>query len=166
MLFAAAAGGWVAVAVAMLPAAVVGGESLLRLALAPLYEEVLKPLGVFFVFLRWPHVALSRIRVVVLAGAGGLTFALIESWLYVEAHPEAGGSYALFRFTAPVAMHVVSSVSFGLGITPALIAWLKRGARLPSVTGQAFLTAVGIHTFYNATVLIVAASGADFTTDP
>jgi RsiW-degrading membrane proteinase PrsW (M82 family) len=166
MLFAALGGGYVAVAVAMLPAAVVGGESLLHVALAPLYEEAFKPLGVFFVFLRWPHVALSRLRVALLSAAGGLTFALVESWLYVEAHPEGGVDYALFRFTAPVAMHVVSSFTFGLGITPALIAWFKRGTMPPRVTGQAFLTAVGIHTFYNATVLIMAASGGDLTTDP
>jgi hypothetical protein len=104
-------------------------------------------------------VSLSRLRIASLAAVGGLTFGLVESWLYVDAYPEGGAVFVLFRFTAPVAMHIAASFIFGLGLTPTIFGQLWSG-RVPGRTRQAYLTAVGIHAAYNLTVLLLAVVGA------
>ena len=160
MMFAAAAGGWVAVALAVLPALGTGGTiSLFLFILAPFYEEALKPLGVYYVFLRWPHVALSRVHVVMLSAVGGLAFAFVENWLYLEKYPDQGDSFVLFRFTAPLAMHVASSAILGTGLTRAVLPWLAGRSTLPAGASTACFTAVGVHAAYNLTVLFLAIIG-------
>jgi RsiW-degrading membrane proteinase PrsW (M82 family) len=160
IVVAAVGGGWTAVAIAILPGFnLTGAAWLLLFLVAPFYEEALKPLGVYFVFLRWPHVALSRLHVASLAAAGGLTFALVESWLYVEEYPDAGDGFVLFRFTAPVAMHVLSSFVLGLGLSRPALAEAWRGLRLSGPLGQAYVSAVTIHMVYNLTVLLLLIVG-------
>jgi len=160
MLIAAIGGGWTAVAIAILPALGAGAPVwLLLFFAAPFYEEALKPLGVYFIFLRWPHIGLSRIHVALLAAVGGLTFAIVESWLYIDAFPDEGNDFVLFRFTAPVVMHVLSSFILGLGLTPAIFGQLWRGP-VPASTSRAYFSAVGIHAAYNITVLLLAIVGA------
>jgi hypothetical protein len=160
MLVAAIGGGWTAVAIAILPALGTGASVwLLLFFVAPFSEEALKPLGVYFIFLRWPHVVLSRIQIALLAAAGGLTFAFVESWLYLDAYPDEGNDFVVFRFTAPIAMHVVSSFVLGLGLTPNIFGQLWRGP-VPASTRQAYFSAVGIHATYNITVLLLAIVGA------
>jgi RsiW-degrading membrane proteinase PrsW (M82 family) len=160
MLLAAAGGGWTAVAIAMLPGFELENAAwFLLFAFAPLYEEALKPLGVYFVFIRWPHIALSQLHVALLCAAGGLTFALVESWLYVEKYPDAGSGFVLFRFTAPVAMHVVASFVMGLGLSGAVLSEVRSRARLAVRTRQAFFSAAAIHMAYNLTVLVLAIVG-------
>ena len=126
---------------------------------APFYEEALKPLGVYFIFLRWPHIDLSRIQIALLSAAGGLTFAFVESWLYIDAYPDEGNDFVLFRFTAPVVMHVSSSFVLGLGLTPTIFGQLWRGP-IRASTRQAYFSAVGIHAAFNVTVLLLAIVGA------
>jgi RsiW-degrading membrane proteinase PrsW (M82 family) len=160
MVLAAAGGGWTAVAVAILPGLEVENAAwLLLFALAPLYEEALKPLGVYFIFVRWPHVALSQLHVALLCAVGGLTFALVESWLYVEKYPNAGSGFVLFRCTAPVAMHVVASFVLGLGLSGAVLSEVRSRAGLPAQTRRALFSAAAIHMAYNLTVLILAIVG-------
>ena len=160
LVIAALGGGWVAAAIALLPGLVGSDVILILLFLAvPFYEEALKPLGLYFVFLRWPRVTLSRLQAAGLAAAGGLSFAVIESWVSVDGHPEEGSDFVLFRFTAPVAMHVFASFIFGLGLTPAILQWSGRRGRLPRETRAAYLTAVGLHMFYNLTIILLTAIG-------
>jgi RsiW-degrading membrane proteinase PrsW (M82 family) len=160
MLTAALGGGWVAAAVALLPGLTDSDVVLALLFLAvPFYEEALKPLGVYFVFLCWPRITLSRLQVASLAAAGGLGFALVESWVFVDAHPEEGSDFVLFRFTVPVVMHVFASFILGLGLTPAILRWFSRRGRLPRETRTAYLTAAGLHMFYNLTIIFLTAVG-------
>jgi RsiW-degrading membrane proteinase PrsW (M82 family) len=160
MLVAAVGGGWLAVTIAILPGlGIESGLWVLLFFLAPFYEEALKPLGVYYVFLRWPHIAISRIQIAVLAAVGGLTFALIESWLYVDGHPEQGDGYVLFRFTAPVVMHVFASFVIGLGLKPGIFMRPWRRNRISSDSRDAYLTAVGIHMAYNIAVVLLAVAG-------
>ena len=159
MIVAAIGGGWTAVAIAIVPSLGLDWSFwILLFFAAPFYEEALKPLGVYYVFLAWPHIALSRWQIVGLAAIGGLTFALLESYMYVERFPEGGADYVLFRFTAPVFMHVVTSSLTGAGLTPGIFGQLWRG-RVPASTRRAYFTAVAVHTIYNVTVLLLAVIG-------
>jgi RsiW-degrading membrane proteinase PrsW (M82 family) len=157
LVIAAIGGGWLAVTIAILPG--LDGESALWLLLflvAPFYEEALKPLGVYFAFVRWPHVALSRVQIASLAAIGGLTFGLIESYLFVDGHPEEGSNYVLFRFTAPVLMHVTASFIMGLGLRREAF---SRPWRISFATREAYYTAVGVHLAYNIAVVVLAVIG-------
>jgi RsiW-degrading membrane proteinase PrsW (M82 family) len=160
LVLSAGAGGWVAAGIAVVPGLGAGGTELwLLLLLAPFYEEALKPIGVYFVFLRWPQVTLGPLRTAVLCALGGLVFAVVESWLFIDGRPESGRDYEIFRYTAPVAMHVLASFILGLGLTPAILSWLGRRGSLPKRTREAYFTAAGLHMFYNLVVLILAAGG-------
>ena len=127
---------------------------------APVIEEAMKPAGVYLLMLRWPRALLGRLHIAVLAAIAGLTFGLIESWIYVTIYfPDEGSDYVLFRFTVPVTLHVVASFIVGLGLSRTIIDWAAGRAPFPRRTRNFYFAGAGLHALYNLTAVILALSG-------
>ena len=127
---------------------------------APVIEEAMKPAGIYILMLRWPHALLGRLHTALLAALAGLTFALIESYLYVEYYyPEGGSDYVLFRFTVPVLMHVVASTIVGLGLSRTIIDWAAGRAPFPVRTRNFYFAALALHALYNTVAVILSVAG-------
>jgi len=129
---------------------------------APVGEEIFKPLGVYFLFGLRPWAVRNRFQTAALAALGGLSFALVESLIYVTVYfPNEGPEYLAFRFTVPVAMHVTCSLIFGLGITRQVFWNLTHGKGLPGRSWPFFVTAMAIHAAYNITVTVTEIADAE-----
>jgi RsiW-degrading membrane proteinase PrsW (M82 family) len=127
---------------------------------APVIEEALKPTGVYLLMLRWPRALCGRLHTAALCAIAGLTFGLIESWIYVTIYfPDEGSDYVLFRFTVPVMLHVVASFIVGLGLSRTIIDWAAGRAPFPKRTRNFYLAGAGLHALYNFTAVILALSG-------
>jgi RsiW-degrading membrane proteinase PrsW (M82 family) len=127
---------------------------------APVIEEAMKPAGIYILMLRWPQALLGRGHTAMLAAIAGLTFGLIESYIYVEFYfPELGSDYVLFRFTVPVLMHVVASSIVGYGLNRSLIDWAAGRAPFPKETRSFYFAAVALHAVYNLVAVILAVTG-------
>ena len=127
---------------------------------APIIEEALKPAGIYILLVRWPQTLSGRFHIALLAALSGITFGLIESFVYVNLYyPEGGSDFATFRYTVPVVMHGLASLVVGLGLNRGLVEWSAGRARLPNSTRNAYLTGVALHAFYNIGVTILAVVG-------
>ncbi len=122
---------------------------------APIIEEATKPIGLYILLYRWPHLLPGRLGAGVLAGAAGLGFALAESTLYVTLYfPDLSSDYVVFRFTVPVLVHVTASFIFGLGITARLRSAVNDGP-LVYKDWWFFGTAAALHGAYNIVATIL-----------
>jgi RsiW-degrading membrane proteinase PrsW (M82 family) len=127
---------------------------------APVIEEAMKPAGIYILMLRWPQSLLGRSHTAMLAALAGLTFGLIESFIYVKVYfPELGSDYALFRFTVPVLMHAVASAIVGYGLNRSLIDWAAGRAPFPKQTRDFYFAAVALHAVYNLVAVILEVTG-------
>ncbi len=127
---------------------------------APIIEEAFKPIGVYLAMARWPKALTNQLYVAVLCAISGLVFGLLESAMYVLVYaPDESASYAYFRFTIPVAMHMLASFVVGLGLTHAVVRWVSRAQPLPKRSRNFYLAGVTIHAIYNTTAVALELSG-------
>ena len=98
------------------------GLSLGAILVAPWVEELVKPLGVYFLVWRWGRFFNSRLYNSLLAALGGLVFAILENLLYIYVtHRGMDAGMVAFRWRYCTALHVVCSAIFGYGVTPAAL---------------------------------------------
>jgi hypothetical protein len=117
---------------------------------SPLIEEALKPMGVYLLLLCWPRAIRNCGQAAALSALGGLIFGLIEALLYVTLYnPHAGASFALYRFSVGVPMHVLCSFVMGSGLDRGLIHWAAGRAPFPRHTAQRYGQAAAIHMGFN-----------------
>ena len=122
----------------------------------PMIEEATKPVGLYLLLAFRPAYLTSRLQAAALASGAGAAFGLIESALYVNVYvADPTPEYVAFRFTGPVAMHVVASFIFGLGITPRLRASIAGTVPFLSGSWPFFVAAVVLHSGYNITVTVL-----------
>jgi RsiW-degrading membrane proteinase PrsW (M82 family) len=127
---------------------------------APVIEEAMKPAGIYILMLRWPQALLGRLHTALLAALAGLTFGLIESFIYVKVYfPDEGSDFVLFRFTVPVLMHTVASFIVGYGLSRTVIDWAAGRAPFPKVTRNFYFAAVALHAIYNTAAVILSLTG-------
>jgi len=127
---------------------------------APVIEEAMKPAGIYILMLRWPQALLGRLHTALLAALAGLTFGLIESFIYVKVYfPDEGSDFVLFRFTVPVLMHTVASFIVGYGLSRTVIDWAAGRAAFPKVTRNFYFAAVALHAIYNTVAVILSLTG-------
>ncbi|HEX5368218.1 MAG TPA: PrsW family glutamic-type intramembrane protease, partial [Dehalococcoidia bacterium] len=137
-----------------------GGGVMLAFAAAPLIEEALKPAGIYVLLIRWPQALLGRLHTATLTAISGLCFGLIESYVYVHVYnPGGSADYRLFRYTVPVAMHVIGSFVVGLGLNRSLIDWAAGRSGLSKSTRNFYLAGVLLHITYNVTVAALVLTG-------
>ena len=127
---------------------------------APIIEEALKPAGIYILLTKWPQALRGQMHTASLTALSGLCFGLIESVVYVTLYyPEGGGNFVLFRFTVPVAMHVIASFLVGLGLSRGLIDWAAGRGRLPKATRNYYVVGALIHAVYNTSAVVLSLSG-------
>jgi RsiW-degrading membrane proteinase PrsW (M82 family) len=137
-----------------------GGGLLLPFIGAPVIEEGLKPLGVYLLLFRWPRLLRGQLHTAVLAALAGLSFGVIESVIYLTLYvPDHTDNFALYRFTAPLALHATASFLVGLGINDRLLAWAKGEGPLPKSSRNLFIAAVLLHAAFNITAVTLTATG-------
>jgi RsiW-degrading membrane proteinase PrsW (M82 family) len=128
---------------------------------APMIEEAMKPAGVYIALIKWPQALRSQLYTALLCAIGGLVFGLVESWVYVNVYVDnPTDSFIRFRYTVPVAMHVICSFVFGLGVNRSIIDWAKGHGQIERSTKRAYIAAALIHGLYNLTAIVLAVAGA------
>lgn len=140
------------------------GSSSVPIALAfigaPIIEEIVKPAGVYLYLSRWRHVLRSQLHIALLVALSGLCFGLLESIVYVTLYiPDHSQEFFIYRFTVTVALHAAASFIAGLGVNAALIDWANGEGSFPRRSRFAFLAAIGLHAFYNTTVVVLDFAG-------
>jgi hypothetical protein len=127
---------------------------------APVIEEMFKPAGVYLILVRWPGTLKSRAVTALLTALAGMTFALIESTIYMKVYfPEHTQDDLVFRYTVPVLIHTLASFIFGLGLNQQLVASLRRGGPFLASNWGFFLAAIVVHSVYNITVTVLEMMG-------
>lgn len=128
----------------------VHGSILVAFVGAPIFEEALKPIGVYFLLAKWPGVLRSRLFTAFLASLGGLSFAIVENFVYFTIYiTEPSPQLILWRYTVCIGVHVICSFIFGLGINQKLLASIRGETRLLSYGKRFFFTAIVLHSLYN-----------------
>ena len=123
---------------------------------APIVEEVLKPSGIYLLVIKWPGSIRSRFGTALFGALAGLTFGLIESLIYVTIYfSNPTQEDVIIRFTVPVAMHILASSIFALGITRELPRSLTGGGSIQVSNWGFFLVAIVLHSSYNVFVSTV-----------
>ena len=138
-----------------------GGFVILPIIIAaPMIEEAMKPAGVYIALIKWPQALRNQLHVAVLCALGGLVFGLIESWIYVNVYvDDATETFIRFRYTVPVAMHVICSFVYGWGVNRSIIDWANGHGKVASSTRRAYLAAVVIHGSYNLMAIVLSVAG-------
>lgn len=137
-----------------------GGGLVLAFISAPLVEEALKPSGIYIGLVRWPWLMRGRLYTAVLTAIAGLTFGVIESLVYVYVYvSDPPAWFVTYRFTVNVGVHAGSSFLMGLGLNQGLVAWARGQGPLPKGSRNLYLAAVGVHSAYNAAVVVLGLAG-------
>jgi RsiW-degrading membrane proteinase PrsW (M82 family) len=137
-----------------------GGFLLLPFVGAPIIEELLKPLGIYVLVARWPHVLRGQVHTALLAALSGLTFGVVESTLYVSLYVSDYPAWFLpYRFTAPLLMHSVASLIVGLGINRGLVDWAMGRGSFPRRSRIAYVAAMALHALFNVVAVSLALTG-------
>ena len=122
----------------------------------PMIEETTKPAGLYLLLAFRPAYLTGRLQTAGLASGAGGAFGLVESALYVNVYiDDPTPEYVAFRYTVPVALHIVASFIFGLGITPRLRASVAGTVPFLSGSWPFFVAAVVLHSGYNITVTVL-----------
>jgi RsiW-degrading membrane proteinase PrsW (M82 family) len=155
-VFVAALGGALGIIGAGVNELRTGGFLLLPIIGAPVIEEVAKPVGVYLLLARWPRLLHGQLHIAFLAAVAGLSFALIESLVYITIYvPDHSSGFVLFRFTVTPAIHMLASFTVGLGINRGLLDWASRGTQPPRSSLVFYAIGMCIHAAYNTTVVVL-----------
>ncbi len=131
------------------------GSILVVFVAAPMIEEVMKPAGVYVLLVRWPQALTSRIYTAFLAALGGLSFAVVENILYLQFYfPEHTQTLVLFRYSAGLTMHVVTSFILGFGINQKLLASVRGGIPLLQGNKKFFIIPMIMHSLFNVMAVL------------
>jgi RsiW-degrading membrane proteinase PrsW (M82 family) len=137
-----------------------GGLLLMPFLGAPIIEESLKPIGIYVLVVRWPHVLRGQLHTALLAALSGLAFGVVESTLFVTLSvPNPPEWFLAYRFTAPVLMHSVASLIVGLGINRGLVDWAAGRGSFPRRSRNAYIAAMVLHALFNVTAVSLTLAG-------
>lgn len=124
----------------------------------PMIEEALKPSGLYFLLVKRPLVLSSRPYTAGLAALAGLTFGVVENFIYLYLYfPEHSRLLELIRWTAGLALHTSASFIVGLGINQNLIAAARGEIPLFSANKRYFVIPMAIHSAYNIAAVVLGA---------
>ncbi len=124
---------------------------------APMIEESLKPSGLYLMLAKWPRVLRNQLYTAGLAALAGVTFAIIENLIYLNIYiDEPTPPIILWRYTACLGMHALSSFIFGLGINRNLIASVRGERKFLSCGKRFFISAMALHSAFNIAATVLA----------
>ncbi len=137
-----------------------GGLLLLPFIGAPIIEEILKPVGVYVVLVRWPRLLRGRLHTALLAALAGLAFGVVEAVVYVKIYvPDPPDWFVTYRFTVPLLLHATASFIVGLGINQGLLNWARGRSPLPKATRNFYIAAIALHAAFNIVAVALVISG-------
>ncbi len=137
-----------------------GGFLLLPFLGAPIIEELMKPVGVYILLIRWPSLLRGRLHTAFLTALAGLSFGVIEAVVYVTLYvPDHSQAFFIYRFTLPLFVHALASFIVGLGINRGLLDWASKGAPLARATRNFYIAGISLHAVFNITVTALYLAG-------
>ena len=117
---------------------------------APMIEEVMKPAGVYVLLVKWPQALTSRLYTALLSALSGLCFGLVENVVYLQVYfPNHTPALTLFRYTACLALHTITSFIVGFGINPRLLASVRGEIPLLQGNWKFFVIPMVLHSAFN-----------------
>ncbi len=159
-ILVAIAGGVLGILGAIIQEVRAGGFILLPIVGAPIIEEALKPAGVYILLARWRFVLRNQVFTAFLSALAGLTFGIIEAFVYVEVYADNPPDwFVTYRFTLPLVLHTTGSFIVGLAINRSLVDWAQGRAPLPKATRNLYLTAMALHGTYNTAAMALSLAG-------
>lgn len=129
---------------------------LLYLAFAPVVEEVVKSLPIFYVSRRPAFTYF--VDGAIYGFAGGIGFSITENFLYVFRHPDVAIPLALIRAFSTCLMHGVSTALVGAAVG---LFRLSRSAHRRLMTAGGWIVAIVIHALFNSIVVIFPEHGSE-----
>ncbi|MDY6912248.1 MAG: PrsW family glutamic-type intramembrane protease [Chloroflexota bacterium] len=132
------------------------GWYILPFVAAPIFEEAIKPCGVYWLLAKKPQALPNQKYIAFLAALAGLSFALIENLLYLEVFfPEHNHAMVVWRYSVCILVHVSCSYTVGFGINQKLIAWVR--GEVPFLQGNRrfFFIPMAVHSLYNISAFLI-----------
>ncbi len=127
----------------------------------PMVEEIMKIALVYYIVEKKPYLFHSYWQIIVASLAGGLLFAIIENYLYLNVYiKDPTESIIHWRWTVCTMLHVSGSAIASLGLVKMWLDILERKARPRLELAYPFIIAAMIlHGCYNAGALAIQIAG-------
>jgi RsiW-degrading membrane proteinase PrsW (M82 family) len=139
------------------------GSLLLAFVGAPVFEEILKPSGVYFLLAKYPRVVRNRLYTAFLSALGGAAFATIENIIYLNIYfPHPTPEMVIWRYAVCTGLHTVCSFIFGFGINQRLLASVFGETKFLGYGKRFFLTAIVLHSLYNIAAVVFESRITDY----
>ncbi|MCK4908507.1 MAG: PrsW family intramembrane metalloprotease [Planctomycetes bacterium] len=132
--------------------------------IAPAIEEVIKPVGIYYLLNKKISFLYSKLHIVTLAMVSGLVFATLENGVYIFIYfpfiPNVTPGLIMFRLVVCTALHVICSGIVGIGLARQ---WedLKSGKKEKFELENSLkyiIAAIAIHATYNTTMYFLEIS--------
>ena len=150
LMVAVIAGPW-----AILGALMSGGSSTFAVLsvtiFGPLVEEIMKVAGLLWIVEKRPFLFTSRLQIIICALCGGLVFAVIENFIYLNVYvPNPPESLVQWRWTVCTFLHCGCSLIAGMGLIQVWATTMKDRVQ-PNIADAAryLILAMVIHGIYN-----------------
>lgn len=132
----------------------------LPFVVAPVVEEVMKPVGVYLLLARWPWLLRGQVYTASITALGGLGFGVVENLVYLYIYvPQHTTAFVAFRFTAPLLMHITASFVVGMGLNRRFIDSMQGKEPFLAGSWPFFLGGIVLHAAYNITVAVLYNTG-------
>ena len=128
--------------------------------LGPAVEEITKAIGPVVMVERYPWLVPAAWVVPVMTVAGGLGFAVIENWIYLNVYiPDPTPEIVRWRWIFGPIVHGVSSLLVGIGLRASWLHSTRTGS-VPSLRiGQGWVVAgIAFHGLYNLAAVVLEAT--------
>lgn len=128
--------------------------------LGPAVEEITKAIGPVVMVERYPWLVPAAWVVPVMTIAGGLGFAVIENWIYLNVYiPDPTPEIVRWRWIFGPIVHGVSSLLVGIGLRASWLHSTRTGS-VPSLRiGQGWVVAgIAFHGLYNLAAVVLEAT--------
>ncbi len=129
-----------------------GGDAMVMMViLGPTIEEMLKIALPLWIVEKRPWLFSNGLQILVCALAGGVAFAAIENWVYLNVYiPDPSPALVAWRWSVCVALHVSCSAIAACGLIRVRNGMLRRGSQ-PQLNdgGPWIVAAIVVHGLYN-----------------
>ncbi len=129
-----------------------GGDALVMMVvLGPTIEEILKIALPLWIVEKRPWLFSNAFQILICALAGGVAFAVIENWVYLNVSiPDPSPALVAWRWSVCVALHVSCSAIAACGLIRVRNGMLRRGDHPQFNDGGSWIvTAIVVHGLYN-----------------
>ncbi len=130
---------------------------------APLIEEILKPIGVIVILESKPFWIKSKWQIFWLCVVGALIFSLLENLLYIYIYARDTNTinFIIFRYTVCILVHLVSTGILAWGLMREYVSMINEERKFELENLLAYITvAVIVHGGYNFLAYLLSSKKA------